>query len=97
MTILFVLRSLILSLTVAAQRQTFTRGQWNRWGSGGYAQVVTVSDGTLKSLDGSGTYTLTTIPSGQSVKDFGGGASGRSAWAAWAAGGVWDTTPNQFH
>ena len=55
-----------------------------------------MSDGTLKGLDGSGTYTLTTIPSGQSVKDFGGGASARSAWAAWAAGGVWDTTHNQF-
>ncbi len=90
MTILFILLSLILSLAVDAQAQTFTRGQWTQHGTGNYVGAFWRSDGTAKDLAGN------TIPAGQSLGEWLGLGSVKDNFLAWSQGGVWDTTHSRF-
>jgi hypothetical protein len=92
MTILFILLNLILSLTVDAQAQTFTRGQWTQWGSGSFQSAYTVSDGTLLDLAGN------PIPNSTSPGNWGGstGLNGHDLFTGWSQGGVWDLSRSQW-
>jgi hypothetical protein len=92
MTILFILLSLILSLTVDAQAQTFPRGQWTlRSGDGkSLNDAVTKGDGIIKDADGN------VIPIGTQVGAWAQNSPIRDMWAGWAQGGAWDTTHSQF-
>jgi len=90
MTIRFILLGLILSLTVDAQAQTFTRGQWTQWGTGSYSSAVTVGDGTIKDFQGN------TIPAGTRVGEWGASESIDAVFGAWAQGGVWDLSRSQW-